>query len=239
LISFKTGASSEYIDGFHNVFGDNYDFINKIIGVSGNVFEIYDDSAFCGGLCVFDISLKVYNEIKTGAYIYGAFILESKRGCGYFKLLLDHVSDFYANEFYDFVLTIPAKSELFSLYEHLGFTDTAYGVISVLGEETKLSLPSDTAIEAFDGDFFRLYFMHVENDGILKIFDLFKCSVEDFEIKYISHGQSEGYALFDNGKLIFASADFANYEKKKKGLIKKLTAFDVPNDFLCDVLFEA
>lgn len=239
MISFKTGASSSYINGFHNIFGDDYDFINKIIENAGNVFEIYDEGDFCGGLCVFDISLKVGFEIKSGAYIYGAFILDDKRGRGYFKLLCDHVCDFYQNEFYDFVLTIPASHALFSLYEHLGFSDKAYGVISLLGEDSELSLPEGTIFKDFDGDFSSLYFMHIENDGIIKIFDLFKSTLEDFEIKYISYNGKDGYALFDNGELIFASCDFLTYTKRLKGLIRKLTSFDVPSDFLCDVLFEA
>ena len=66
MITFKNGASADYIDGFCRIFGDSKEFIHKIISVSNEVFEIYEDGTFCGGLCAIDVSIKVDNAIKTG-----------------------------------------------------------------------------------------------------------------------------------------------------------------------------
>lgn len=238
MISIKTGASQNYIDGFHRVFSDDFDFIHSVLSCANEVFEIYDENRFIGGLCTIDLSIKTaYNSIKTGAYIYGAFICESERGKGYFKKLCDHVCEFYSEQFYDFVMTVPGNASLFSLYRRLGFDSTLYGTVSLTGDKTEIILPEDTAFYDFDGSFDSLYFTHIKNDGIIKTYDLFKHTLDGFEIKHIELNGKKGYALLSDGKLIFASAPFASYKTAEKGLLKKLTDFELPN-VLCDILFE-
>ncbi|MBQ8739224.1 MAG: hypothetical protein IJZ04_06975 [Clostridia bacterium] len=239
MISVRQGVTDNYRNGFFSVFGDGYDFIDKITGTASEIFEIYDGERFCGGLCIFDVSLKHGYSIKSGAYIYGAFILPSERGRGLFKHLIGYVREFYENEFYDFLLTIPAEASLFSLYEGLGFTATASGVISLLGDETSIILPQGASLEDFDGDFKSLYFIHIESDTLVKTFDIFKASVDDFEIKYLTQAEKRiGYALFDGDILVYASGKGVLYSGAKKGLLMPLTDFDCPNCLLCDILFE-
>ncbi len=237
MITFKNGASAEYIDGFCKIFGDDKEFVQKIISISNEVFEIYENNVFCGGLCVIDISIRVDNAIKTGAYIYGAFICESARERGLFRKLCEHVHGFYSNEFYDFMLTIPASASLFEFYRGLGFTHALDGVISLCGDTTAVILPQGTTFSDFDGDFSSLYFMHIQNDNLIKTYDIFKQSVCDFDIKYIEFDGKRGYALFDGDALVFASGDFVRNATAKKGLLMKLTDFEIP-DLLCDILFE-
>ena len=238
MIHIERGATDNYRDGFHSVFGDDYNFIDFIINTADEVFEIYDDDVFCGGLCAFDISIKENYALKSGAYIYGAFVCERARGRGFFKLLCEHVREFYENEFYDFIFTVPADESLFSLYEHLGFTIPLRGVVSVFGENGTVALPDDTEIRDFDGDFHSLYFIHIQNDALLKTFDLFKASVADFDIKYIDCNFEHGYALFKDDMLLFASAPFVSYESKVKGLLMPITEINAPSELLCDILFE-
>lgn len=239
MISVTQGVTDNYRGGFHSVFGDDYDFIDKVINASSEVFEIYDDDKFCGGLCVFDVSFKHGYSIKSGAYIYGAFIVESERERGLFKELLAYVREFYANEFYDFLLTIPADASLFSLYEGLGFTSSVDGVISLLGDETSIILPQGATLEEFDGDFQSLYFTHIESDSIVKTFDIFKASIDGFEIKILtSNGVKIGYALFDGDFLAYASGKGVICKGAKKGLLMKITDFECPQNLLCDILFE-
>ncbi len=239
MISVRQGVTDDYKNGFFSVFGDDYDFIDKITGIASEIFEIYDNEKFCGGLCVFDVSFKHGYSIKSGAYIYGAFIVPSERGRGLFKRLMDHVREFYENEFYDFLLTIPADASLFPLYEGLGFTTTISGVISLLGDETSIILPQGASLEDFDGDFKALYFIHIESDTLVKTFDIFKASVDGFEIKYLTQaGARLGYTLFDGDILIYASGKGVLYNGAKKGLLMPLTDFDCPKGLLCDILFE-
>ena len=238
MITFKNGASSEYIDGFCNIFGDSKEFVHKIISLSNEVFEIYEDGAFCGGLCAIDVSLNIGNSIKSGAYIYGAFICERARGRGLFRKLCEYVHAYYCEELYDFMMTIPADSSLFELYHGLGFTHQLNGVISLCGDTTAVILPQDVEFSDFDGDFGALYFMHIQNDDLIKTYDIFKQSVCDFDIKYIDFGTERGYALFDSDALVFASGKFVKNATAKKGALMKITDFEVPKSVLCDILFE-
>lgn len=238
MISIKTGASSNYINGFHEIFGDDIDFIRTVISCSNEVFEIYENELFCGGLCAIDVSIKTaYNSIKSGAYIYGAFICEHSRGKGLFKKLCDHVCEFYENQFYDFVMTVPADNSLFALYNRLGFDRELCGVVSLTGEKTEIILPANTEFYDFDGSFDTLYFMHIQNDTVIKTYDLFKKTLDGFDIKYISSEGKRGYALFSQGALAFASGSFVEYKSARKGLLKHITDFTLP-DVLCDILFE-
>lgn len=238
MITFKNGASAEYIDGFCKIFGDSKEFVHKIISISNEVFEIYEDGVFCGGLCAIDVSIKVDNAIKSGAYIYGAFICESARGRGLFRKLCEYVHAYYCEELYDFMMTIPANASLFELYKGLGFGHYLDGVVSLCGDTTAVILPQGTEFSDFDDDFSSLYFIHIQNDNLIKTYDIFKQSVCDFDIKYISLGDKRGYALFEGDALIFASGDFVRYASAKKGLLMKITDFDTPEDMLCDILFE-
>lgn len=238
MISIKRGASKEYIDNFHLIFGDDLDFIRSVVLMANEVFEIYEDGNFLGGVCVFDVSIKNGFSIKSGAYIYGAYIIESARGRGLFRQLCDHVCEFYANEFYDFALTIPAKSDLFHVYERLGFDVPICGVISLTGEYTGIILPQGTSFRDFDGDFQALYFMHIQNDMLIKTFDLFKLSLDGFDIKYIEYNESLGYALFKGDALVYASGAFVTCSPKKKGLIRAFSELCIPQNLLCDILFE-
>lgn len=237
MISFKRTASSAYIEGFHQIFGDDYEFIKKIISLSQDVFEIYENDTFCGGLCAIELSIKTDYTIKSGIYIYGAFICESARGRGLFGKLCAHVCEFYADNFYDFIFTIPANNSLFPLYEHLGFDTPLDGVISLTGEKTAVILPQGTLISDFDGNYNELYFIHIQNDMLIKTYDLFKYSVSDFDIKYLSYNGKRGYALFKDGTLVLASGEFAKSRCARKGLLKKFTDFELPQ-LLCDALFE-
>ena len=238
MISFKTGASKEYIDGFCRIFGDEVSFIHKVLGCANEVFEIYENNKFAGGLCVLDVSVKSGYSIKNGAYIYGAYICESARGRGLFRQLCDHVFDYYRNEFYDFALTIPASKELFPAYERLGFTSSLGGCVSIVGDDAYALLPENTEFFDFDGDYNSLYFMHIEKDMLIKDFDLFKRSVSDFDIKYIELNGERGYALLQDRALIYASAPFVQYKTAKKALVCPFTDVDFDNKVLCDILFE-
>lgn len=237
MITFKNGASAEYINGFCEIFGDDKEFVQKIISISNEVFEIYENDTFCGGLCAIDVSIRIDNSIKSGAYIYGAFICKGARGRGLFRKLCEHVYSFYCNELYDFMLTIPASASLFELYRRLGFSHELEGVISLCGDTTAVILPQGATFSDFDEDFTALYFLHIQNDNIIKTYDIFKQSVCDFDIKYIDFEGKRGYALFDGDALIFASGDFVRNVTAKKGLLMKITDFEIPN-LLCDILFE-
>ena len=237
MISFKKSASSEYIEGFHRIFGDDYEYIKKIICLSQDVFEIYEDDSFCGGLCTLEFNVKNDYTIKSGVYIYGAFICENARGRGLFSKLISHVCEYYSSNFYDFVFTVPANASLFSLYEHLGFKDNLYGVVSLTDEKSEIILPQDTVFSDFDGNYNDLYFIHIQNDALLKTYDVFKQSVCDFDIKYLDCNGKRGYALYNDGSLIFASGEFVRNKCVKKGLLMKLVEFDTPS-FLCDIIFE-
>ena len=185
-----------------------------------------------------DVSIKSDFSIKSGAYLYGAFICEDARGKGLFKLLCEHICEYYKNEFYDFVLTIPETEALFPVYEHLGFDCVTDGVISLIGDYTSIILPQGTEFIDFDGDFHSLYYLHIQNDTLIKTFDLFKSTVSDFDIKYIKFNDKRGYTLFKGDTLVFASAEFASCIGKKKGLLMHLTDFESPASLLCDILFE-
>ena len=238
LISFKTGASSAYIDGFCRIFGDDESFVREIILCANEVFEIYEDNCFLGGLCVLDVSIKSGYSLKTGAYIYGAFICESARGRGLFKQLCKHVFEFYQNEFYDFALTIPASKDLFPLYERLGFKTPIEGCVSILGDQSGVILPQEARLIDFDGDFNALYFMHIQNDMLIKDFDLFVHSLADFEIKYIEFNGARGYALLKDDDIIYASGSFIKYKTSKKGLLLPFGEEIFTDGALCDILFE-
>lgn len=238
MISVKRGASSNYREGFHTVFGDSYEFIDSILPYASEIFELYDEDIFCGGLCTFDATVKMGYSIRSGAYIYGAFICESARKKGLFKLLCDRVCEFYRNEFYDFVFTVPASRELFGLYEHLGFSLPLYGVIPLTDDSSAIILPQGVTFEDFDNDFKRLYSLHIKNDTLIKAYDFFKRSVSDFNIKYVKHGNETGYALFNDGMLLYASGAFVRFSGAKKGLLMPLTDFEPPKGLLCDILFE-
>jgi predicted acetyltransferase len=238
LITFKNGASAEYINGFCEIFGDSKEFVHKIISLSNEVFEIYEDGSFCGGLCAIDVSINIGNSIKSGAYIYGAFITEGARGRGLFRKLCEYVHSYYCDELYDFMMTVPADSSLFELYRGLGFEHSLNGVVSLCGDTTAVILPQGAEFSDFDGDYSSLYFMHIQNDSLIKTYDIFKQSVCDFDIKYITFEGKRGYALFDGDALIFASGDFVKYVSAKKGLLMKITDFTVPKGVLCDILFE-
>ncbi|MBO5375092.1 MAG: GNAT family N-acetyltransferase [Clostridia bacterium] len=238
MISFKTGASSEYINDFCRVFGDDEEFVCSVILCANEVFEIYEDNSFLGGLCVLDVSIKSGYSIKNGAYIYGAFICESARGRGLFKQLCEYVFEFYQNEFYDFALTIPASHDLFPLYERLGFKTAIEGCVSILGEACGVILPKEVTIIDFDDDFNLLYFLHIENDMLIKDFDLFKHTVADFEIKYIEFNGARGYALLKDDMIIYASGSFVEYKTSKKGLLLPFGEKICTEGALCDILFE-
>ena len=140
MITFKNGASAEYVDGFCKIFGDSKEFVHKIISISNEVFEIYEDGVFCGGLCAIDVSIRVDNAIKSGAYIYGAFICESARGRGLFRKLCEYVHAYYCEELYDFMMTIPANASLFELYKGLGFGHYLDGVVKLHKDELHYTL---------------------------------------------------------------------------------------------------
>lgn len=239
MISFKTGASSNYIKGYCQEFGDSEEFLRTVLKCSNEVFEIYEDGVFCGGACVLDVSIVNNYTLKTGAYIYGAFICEKMRGKGLFRQLCAHIHEHYVQEFYDFILTIPASEDLFPLYERLGFSMPVYGSVSMTPRILRPKLPADIKFREFDGNYNDLYLLHISSKEVIKDFDFFVASVEDFDIKYIYHGDEKGYAIFRNGRLIFVSASFAEHIVEKKGLICPITDdFFVPDGLLCDFLFE-
>ena len=239
MISFKMGASSNYVKGYCKVFGDSEEFLRTVISRSTNVIEIYDDGAFCGGACLLEVSITGDSSIDVGAYIYGAFVCKEMRGRGYFRELCAQIYR-WAYEMYNFILVIPATEELFPVYERFGFSVPVNGAIPITTPlRPKPSLPKDIRFKDFDGDYNSLYFMHICSNEVTKDFNLFVSTVEDFDIKYIYHGDDEGYALFNNGRLVYICADFARYKPIKKGLIMPLTdGFSVPENLMCDILFE-
>ena len=238
MISIERGVSQQYKYEFHKIFGDDYDFIDTVTDISNEIFKIFDKNIFCGGLCVFDVNLKANSGIKKGAYIYGAFICEEFRKRGFFKILCDHVCDFYKNKSYDFIFTIPANENLFSLYEKLGFTNLLNGTISLTNKKTDVFIPKNSTFKAFDNNFENLYFIHTQNDILIKSFEFFKESIADFDIKYIFNNSKSGYALYKSNDIIYASGDFITHSTQKKGLLKKFSNFIVPQNLLCDVLLE-
>ncbi len=238
MITFKNGASSEYIDGFCRIFGDKRDFATFVIGSAQNVIEIYEDNIFCGGACLFDISIKSEFGLKSGSYIYGAFIVENARGRGLFKKLCAYIHSYCQDEFYDFILTIPATKELFSTYKRLGFTIEVQGLNSLLGEVSITRTPKGTEYTSFDGNYQDLYRLHIANDYLIKDFDLFKKTIKDFEVKILSKDGVRGYALYSNGVRMYVSAPFVGYKPAKKALIMPITDISVPDGMLCDMLFE-
>ena len=226
----KAKKFSSYRELFHKEFKDTYDFIDGILEVCDKVFEIYDGSLFIGGFCTFNVSI----ENHLGAYIYGVVIDEKYRGRGYFRKLLDEAKRFYASKGYDFLITVPADKDLFEMYKKLGFSEILQGAISILGKEREILVPENKEFYPFDGDFERLYSLHKKNDILIKERGFFEKSVSDFEIKYTD----DGYALFDNGNLIYLSCSGEKNEKSPKATLMFLKEFEVPKNILCDILLE-
>ena len=50
MISVRQGVTDNYRNGFFSVFGDGYDFIDKITGTASEIFEIYDKERFCSSI---------------------------------------------------------------------------------------------------------------------------------------------------------------------------------------------
>ena len=239
MITFKMGASSNYIKGYCKVFGDSEEFLRTVISRCTTVIEIYDDEVFCGGACLLEVSTTSDSSMSVGSYIYGAFICEEMRGRGYFRALCTEIYKL-SYETYDFILVIPATEELFPVYEKFGFTIPVKGCIPITTPlRPKPKLPPDIHFRDFDGNYDTLYFMHICSNEITKDFNLFISTVEDFDIKYIYHGDEKGYALFNNGRLVYICASFAKYKLEKKGLIMPITSeFSASENLTCDILFE-
>ncbi len=228
-----------YAELFHNTFGDSYEFINKIISVSDKVFEFKKNGETVSGVCTFEVDIKYGGSLLKGAYIYGAATDKEYRNCGYFSKICREVYDFYASRGFDFLMTVPASKELFSLYEHMGFDTRANGVISLCSDKTSVILPEECKFFEFDGDFDRLYSLHLENDILIKSKEVFIVSVSDLEIKYIRNRNNCGYALFDGGKMAFASLSGTKYESAEKACFRFIgEKKTLPDGLLCDVLFE-
>ena len=226
----KEKKFSSYRELFHKEFDDTYDFIDSILEVCDKVFEIYEGQSYVGGFCTFNVSI----ENHLGAYIYGVVTDEKYRGRGYFKKLLDDAKRFYASKGYDFLITVPSNNGLFGMYKKLGFSEILGGVISLLGEKTEIFIPNGAEFYPFDENFDHLYSLHEKNDILIKERGFFEKSISDFEIKYID----DGYALFDNGKLIYLSCSGAKYKEKPKATLMFLNEFNVPKNILCDILLE-
>lgn len=228
-----------YAKLFHNTFGDSYKFINKIISVADKVFELIKDKKTVSGVCTFCVRIKYGASFLQGAYVYGAATDKEYRTQGYFSKICREVYDFYASKGFDFLMTVPASRELFSLYEHMGFDVRANGVISLCSDKTSVILPDKCEFFDFDGDFDRLYSLHLANDILIKEKKVFIASMSDFSIKYVKNENGLGYALFDEDKMVFASIKDAKYQSAEKAcfrFIGKKRA--LPEKLLCDVLFE-
>ncbi|MGM9645130.1 MAG: GNAT family N-acetyltransferase [Eubacteriales bacterium] len=235
----KVCRNSGYAELFHDTFGDSYEFINKIISVSDKVFELKKDKKTVSGICTFEVGIKYGGSLLKGAYIYGAATDKEYRTHGYFSKICREVYDFYASRSFDFLMTVPASKQLFSLYEHMGFDVRANGVISLCSDKTSVILPEECEFFEFDGDFDRLYSLHLENDILIKSKEVFIVSVSDLKIKYIRNKSDCGYALFDGGKMVFASLCGTKYESAEKACFRFIGEKKaLPEGLLCDILFE-
>ncbi len=235
----KTCRNFGYAELFHDTFGDSYEFIDKIISVSDKVFELKKDEKTVSGACTFVFGIKYGGSFLKGAYIYGAATDKEHRNCGYFSKICREVYDFYASKGFDFLMTVPASKELFSLYGHMGFDTRANGVISLCSDKTSVILPEECEFFEFDGDFDRLYSLHLENDILIKSKEVFTASVSELGIKYIRNKNDFGYALFDGGKMIFASLFGTRYESAEKACFRFIGEKKaLPDGLLCDVVFE-
>ncbi|MBQ8164136.1 MAG: GNAT family N-acetyltransferase [Clostridia bacterium] len=234
MISFKIGKNPLYEKLYFDVFGDDADFISQICDTS-KVFSIYDDGIFCGGLCLFDVSVNGF----SGAYLYAICVDKNMRGRGYAKALISYTKEYCESNAYSFIITVPAEKSLFSYYKASGFSHIGYGIISITGENTLFSPPCDVYFKDFDRDFDKLYSLHLANDTLIKPFDMFKLSLDGFDIKYAFSHTSSGYLLTKDKQSVYLSLDGTCYKACEKALIMIIDEnFVFPNSALCDVLFE-
>ena len=238
-VNEKTCRNFGYAELFHNTFGDSYEFIDKIISVSDKVFELKKDEKTVSGACTFEVGIKYGASFLKGAYVYGAATDKEYRNCGYFSKICREVYDFYASRGFGFLMTVPASKELFSLYGHMGFDVRANGVISLCSDKTSVILPEECEFFEFDGNFDRLYSLHLENDILIKSKEVFIASVSELEIKYVGNKSGFGYALFDGDKMVFASLCGTKYESAEKACFRFIgEKKELPENLLCDVVFE-
>ncbi|MBO5212107.1 MAG: GNAT family N-acetyltransferase [Clostridia bacterium] len=234
MITFKIGKNPLYEKLYFEVFGDREEFISQICDTS-TVVSVYDGDAFCGGACLFDVSVNGF----SGAYLYAVCVNTNMRGKGYASALINYIKEYCVKGGYSFILTVPAEKGLFSYYKRLGFTNICYGAISLTGESTQIITPCDVYFEDFDGDFQRLYGLHLENDTIIKPFTVFKLSLDGLNVKYAFSDTASGYCVFKGEECVFASISGTAYKACEKALVMITDEnFVFPNGTLCDLLFE-
>ncbi len=99
------GDSPEYVEAFYDVFP-----------VRKNAFVALDGKTVVGMVNSLDCTAELNSKIFHGRYIYALAVKKEYRGKKIAKKLLD------AGENDTFTMLIPEREELFSMYEHLGYT---------------------------------------------------------------------------------------------------------------------
>lgn len=103
---------------WHNVFGDNKEYIEKFLNCYSKDIIIYEKNNTIISMLTM---LSVNMENKKGRYIYAVATDSEYRGHGYATQLLKYAEDYIKKQGEKFTVLVPANKELFGFYEKLGY----------------------------------------------------------------------------------------------------------------------
>ena len=147
-LSYREGLTELW----HNVFGDDYDYIDyffeKAYPYCDTFITLSDGkpaSAFYLLPCYIDYEGKRYK----GKYLYAAATLPEYRGKGLMAELINEAIYYCRNSSdVDFISLVPAEDGLYNYYRRFGFTDAMYRYVT---EIMDIDVCSDSEIQRVEG----------------------------------------------------------------------------------------
>ncbi|MBR3816329.1 MAG: GNAT family N-acetyltransferase [Clostridia bacterium] len=122
------GVNREYkedlISLWHNVFGDDREYIELLFPEKGNIcniFAILENDTVCSVLYLLDCTVDIDNNEFEGKYLYAAATDKKYRKRGFMALLIEEAQKYCKDNGFDFISLVPANEQLYSYYGKFGF----------------------------------------------------------------------------------------------------------------------